>query len=286
MTNIYDQKHLPTIPIIDGVVKSPLAADAQLIRINEGGMKQTGAYEAGAEIEVTHGTVIELLANGNIVIMTVECVDPALVPVVIPEPEPIQENPETDSADATVERRSLTERARIVANDVFGKKWDDLTDKEKCDVLAIAQPLVGDFMPPRGTLCMPSEFEAAKTPMLRDIETLLGFRDPKKEFGGVDIPEQEDFPKLTKPDIVIVNPPGAEIKEPEYDPVDSDNAVVPELKGEVSVKLEYDPESLLENATPCTSDDSCTSSDDACTSDEFCPVSDDAGTGGSLSDEA
>jgi len=263
MTNIYDQKHLPTIPIIDGVVKSPLAADAQLIRINEGGMKQTGAYEAGAEIEVTHGAVIELLANGNRILLTVECVDPTLVPVVEPVTEPVKEYPETDSAEATVERKSLVERTRIVADDVFEKKWNDLTDKQKADVLAIADPVMGDFLPTRGTLVMPSEFEAAKSPVLREIETMLGFRDPNKEFGGADIPEQKDFPKLTKPSIVIVNPPGAEIPEPEYDPDYDGEPVIPELK----YYLDKPP-------TPCTSDDSCTSSDDACTGDDSCPVSD------------
>ena len=275
MTNIYDQKHLPTIPIIDGVVKSPLVAEAQLIRINEGGMKQTGAYEAGVEIEVTHGTVIELLANGNRVIMTVECVDPTLVPVVEPEPTPepveAEEAPRTWETDEAP-KVSLTERVRIVADDVFGKIWGDLTDKQKTDVLAITQPTGGDFLPPREAFCMPSEFEASKSPVLRSIEIFMGFRDPKKEFGGVDIPEQENFPVFvkTQTDIVISNPPGALIPEPEYDAESVISPIPDDIVGRP-----------IPDSTPCTSDDSCTSSDDACTGDDSCSVSDGEG----LSDE-
>jgi len=250
---------LPTLPIIDGMVKCPVIAGALLLRIIEGGMKQTGTYENGAEIEVSPGTVLELLGSGNIVLMTAECVDP------VAEPESPPEYPETDSAEAVVDRKPLVERIRIFADTVFEKSWDELTDEQKSDCIVYAEPTRGDFLPARGQLVMLSEFDASKSPMLKEIEVVLGFRDPKDLFANAKIPAQEDFPDLRNSrgeDVVITNPPGELIPEPEYDA----KAIVMEV----------------EDTPLCTSDDSCTVSDDACTSDDSCTVSDNDG----LNDEA
>lgn len=136
----------PTVPIIDGVVRVPAVMEAAVLRVvsMEGGkqVKRSSIYEAGMELLVEEGTMLEVLSSGNQVILSVECrtaeAKPAPTPVA-----PTQEEPKSETLDLA--KLPFDQRLGYRAQCYYGKPFSALNEEEKTECMIKPDPSAAEI---------------------------------------------------------------------------------------------------------------------------------------------